>query len=718
MIKIGKKYIKLDTPNTSLIFCRYDELLETVYYGKRLSDMPEYDIFTSHKRKYCHSSSDDIVTANTTFSCYGAGSDREFSLCLKNADGGFANKFLFGSAHISEKPGISGLPSSFGASQTLCLIFTDEDYDLELRQYYSVFDDTDVIAVSSELKNNSDKTVRLDRLMSCQLDLDGSGYDIYTYRGAWAREREKIKNHLDVGVFSVGTVCGVSSHSVNPYIALKSPYSGTYAFNLLYSGNHREVVETSAMRQTRVMLGLNDFGGERTIAPGESFHSPEAAMTFGADDSAAERSFHSFINEHVISARKKGIRPILLNVWGGLSYDFTPEDLRRYADKAAKLGMEGLVVDDGWFGERDSADRALGDWTDNEKKTGGLKKLSDELHGKGLKLGIWIEPEMVSPDSELFMTHPDWVMRNPKREPFLMRNQLWLDLTRPEVREFVFESVSRLITDYGADYIKWDCNRNITDAYGQYEGGGADYDYRYYTGLYSVLERLIGSFPDVLFEGCAAGGGRFDAGMLYYMPQIWASDTTDALARVYIQDGTLCAYPQSALSAHVGEAVTPWLDRKTRLRDRFAVAASCVLGYELDVRNLTAEEEAEIEKQTDFYKKHRSLIVYGSNYASSSSYDGFASVRTIASADKSEAVAFLYKIVNPFNVEQRKFGFAGLSDDFVYRISCFGSDKTLVAKGDALNSFGADLNDLFIRERNGEFCPDIHTAILYLEKID
>lgn len=717
MITIGKKYIKIDTPATSLIFCIYDELLEIVYYGKKLGYMSDYDIFTSHKRKYCHSSSDDIITARTTFSCYGTGCDREFSLLVKNADGGFANKFLFKSAVVMEKPQIPGLPSSFKASETLCLVFTDEEYGLELRQFYSVFDDTDVIAVSAKLTNNSQKTIRLDRLMSCQLDLDGSGYDIYTYRGAWGRERGRVKNHLDEGVFSSGTISGVSSHSANPLMVVKSTYSGTYAFNLVYSGNHREVVETSPMKLTRVMTGLNDFGGEREIKPTESFHTPEAAMTFGADDSAAERSFHSFVNNHIVPARHKKERPILLNVWGGLSYDFTRDDLRLYAEEAKKLGIEGLVVDDGWFGKRDSADRALGDWFDNEKKTGGLKSLSDELHEKGLMFGVWIEPEMISPDSDLFNAHPDWVMRNPVRQPFLMRNQLWLDLTKPEVREFVFESVGRLIKEYGADYVKWDCNRNVTDAYGQYEGGGVDYDYRYYVGLYSVLERLKKSFPNVLFEGCAAGGGRFDLGMLYYMPQIWASDTTDALARVFIQDGTLAGYPQSAVSAHAGEVLTPWLDRKTRLRDRFAVAASCVLGYELDVRRLTDEEKKEIALQIDFYKKHRTLIVYGENYISSTSFDGFASVRTIVSADKTEAVAFLYKIVNPFNEEQRKYKFAGLDDGFVYRVSCFGSDAEYVVRGDALNSYGADLNDLFIRTRDGEYCSDIHTAVLYIKKI-
>lgn len=717
MITIGNKYIKIDTPATSLIFCVYDELLEIVYYGKKIRCMPDYDIFTSHKRKFCHSSSDDVITARTTFSCYGMGCDREFSLIVKNSDGGFANSFLFKSAVITEKPEITGLPSSFKASETLCLIFVDEDYNLELRQFYSVFDDTDVIAVSSEITNNSENPIRLDRLMSCQLDLDGSGYDIYTYRGAWGRERGRIRNHLDVGVFSTGTTCGVSSHSTNPFIAVKSTYSGTYAFNFVYSGNHREVVETSPMRQTRVMIGLNDFGGERAVNPSESFHTPEAVMAFGADDISVERSFHSFVNNHIVPEKQKKDRPILLNVWGGLGYKFTRGDLSFYADEAKKLGIEGIVVDDGWFGKRNSPDCSLGDWTDNKEKTGGLKSLSDELHGKGLKLGIWIEPEMVSPDSELFKSHPDWVMMNPSRKPILMRNQLWLDLTKSDVRDFVFGSVRKLITDYGADYIKWDCNRNVTDAYGQYDGGGNDYCYRYYVGLYSVLERLNEAFPEILFEGCAAGGGRFDLGMLRYMPQIWASDTTDALARVFIQDGTLSGYPQSVVSAHVGEKLTPWLDRKTRLRDGFAVAASCVLGYEFDISELTDDEKEEIVRQIKFYKRHRSLIAYGDNYVSSSSFDGYASVRTIVSADKTEAVAFLYKIVNPFNEEQRKYRLAGLNDEFVYSISCFGCDKQSVAGGDALNSYGADFDDFFIRSRDGEYCADIHTAVLYIKKI-
>ena len=718
MITIGEKYIKIDTPHTSLIFCRYGDLLETIYYGKRLADMSDYEMFSTHKRKYAHSCVDDVITANLTFSCYGMGYDGEFMLGIKNYDGGYANNFLFDCAFLCEQKITENFPCSRGAENTVCLVYKDKDYALELRQYYSVFSDTDTISVRNELVNLSAYPVRIDRFFSGQLDLYGAGYEIYTFRGAWGRERFQVKNRLECGVFSSGTVVGVSSHSANPFFMVRSPRNDWYSFNLVYSGNHKEIAEASPMGLTRIMWGMNDFGGEKILNVGESFVAPEAVFTYGESRSAAERSMHAFINGHIIPEKHRGKeRPILLNVWGGLSYNFTEKDLKDYARAAIDLGMEGVVVDDGWFGARDSEKCALGDWRDNEKKTGGLKNFSRFLHENRLKFGVWIEPEMVSPDSDLFRKHPEWVMRNQKREPILMRNQLWLDITQKEVQSFVYESVANAIKESDADYIKWDCNRNVTDAYGL-RGCDNDYGYRYYTAFYAVLERLTGEFPKVLFEGCAAGGGRFDLGVLHYMPQIWASDTTDARARVYIQEGTFAGYPQSVISAHAASSLFASLDRKTRLRDSFSVAVSCVFGYENDVRNLSDEEKKEIKTQIAFYKKHRLLIQYGENFLSESPFDSSVSVRTIVSADKSEAVAFLYKLENSFNIEQKKYFLSGLKNEYTYRVTCFGKERTFLAKGDALNSYGLDFNDFFTREWNGEYCSDIHTAVLYLDRAD
>lgn len=719
MISIGEKYIKLDTPYTSMIFCRYSELLEKVYYGKRISDMPDYDILTSHKRKYGHSSSDDVITANMTFSCYGMGCDREYSVELKNYDGGYANKFLFKSAAVVDKPVIDGMPSSYGGAETLELVYEDRDYNLELRQYFTVFDDTDVIAASTRLVNLSGKAVTVKSLMSCQLDLDESGYEIYSFTGAWARERFQQKNKLDCGVFSNNGKAGITSHAVNPFFMIKSParVGGFYGFNLVYSGNHKEVINASPMNITRVMIGMNDFAAEKTVAPGGYFHTPEAVFVYGKDKNAVAINMHSFVNGHIIPARHKKDRPVAINIWSSLGFDFNREEVMEYAKKAEKFGMEMLIIDDGWFGNRNDDASSLGDWTECEKKTGGLKSLSEELHKIGLKFGIWIEPEMISPNSDLFRAHPEYVLRNPKREPILERNQLYLDLTNPEVMDFVYKSVENVIINYGADYVKWDCNRNVFDAYGLIGGADEDYCYRYVKNLYAVMDKLVKNYPDVLFEGCAAGGGRFDLGILSYMPQIWTSDNCCPVDRVYIQESTLLGYPQSAVSAHVGLAVSGALDRKTRLKDRFAVALEGVFGYECDITALSESEAEEVTRQVEFYKKNRHLLQYGKNYLVESAFDGFASSRVIVSEDKSRAIALIYKMVNPFNTEQNKYRFEGLDDDFVYRIKPYGSDKEFIAKGDVLNSYGLDFNNLFLREWKGEYYSEIHTLVLIIEKI-
>ena len=678
--------------------------------------MPDYGILSSHCRKFGHSSSDDVLGGNLTLSSYGTGCDRQYFVSLKNADGGLSNQFDFVSARKVEKPKMQGLPSARFGKETLELLFKDQTYDLEIRQYYTVFSDCDAIAVSACFTNASNSSVVLKSLYSCQLDLDESGYEIYTYMGAFGRERNRVINRLNEGTFVSEIRCGMSSHAKNPFMMLKSPdrLSGYYAFNLVYSGNHKEVVESSSLNLTRVLIGMNDFGGEKKVEAGESFFTPEAVMTYGDTKNAVTQAMHSFVNEHIIPPQHKTGRLIPINLWSSCTFNFDREMVIKYAQKAKDTGMELLVVDDGWFGNRDSDQTSLGDWTDNIKKTGGLTRLVKDVHKIGLKFGLWVEPEMISPESELYRAHPEYVMRNPKREPILQRNQMVLDLTNPEVEKFIFDMLDRVIGTYQVDYIKWDCNRTMSDAYGVY-GCDDDYFYRYVKALYSILERITEKYPSVLFEGCAAGGGRFDLGILYYMPQIWTSDMTDPMNRVLIQEGTLVAYPPSCVSAHVSNALV--VGRRSRLLDRFNVSLEGVLGYEYDVTSVGEEETSEISRQVEFYKKYRELLQYGTYYSTESAFDGKAGVRIVVSDDRSKAIASIFKLKNTFNMEQWKYRFMGLDENATYRVRFYGKEKEYIAKGDALNAGKLDLNDLFMRDGSGQYFSELQTLTVIMEKI-
>ena len=714
---IDDTYIKLDTPNTSLIFKRYNELLEIVYYGKKVDDFNDYTLYSDHKRKNAHAFVDDVICANTTVSCYGMGCDREFLFKAENFDGGIANKFLFKSAKWGEKPIIDGLPSSREGQKTLILTYADEEYGIELNQFYTVFADTDVIAVSNQAVNKSKNTFVLKKLASLQMDFDGNGYDIYTYTGTWARERHEEVHTLKVGSYAFGTNCGFSSAKSNPFFMVKRPerIGGYVGFNLEYSGNHREIVESGAMQTTRVLVGIGELGFSVALKAGESFHTPEAVMTFGATRQDVMASMHGFVHNHIIPKRYLGDRPLVVNIWESCGMNFDRKTVLNYAEKATQIGAEVLVIDDGWFGKRDDETFSLGDWTDYVEKTGGLGSLADEIRGMGLGFGIWIEPEMVNKNSNLYRAHPDYVLKNPRREPIEQRCQLLLDLTKQEVFEYVYDSIENVIALCKPVYIKWDCNRVITDAYNSLLSG-ENYSLAYIKAYYRLLDKVLANHPDILIEGCASGGGRYDLGVLFYTPQIWASDMTDPVERARIQEGTLMAYPPSTMSAHVASAVSH-AGRKTRLSDRFSLALDGVFGYEFDITALKEEDFNELKNQVAFYKKHRKVLLYGNYQLIESVYGGKASVSITVSKDKKEAIAKVYKVEQVFDREPFKYRFAGLDDEAVYKVRPYGKDVELIAKGDMLNNFGIDLENYFIRDRSGNFTNEIVTLVLEIEKI-
>ena len=718
-MQITEQFIKLDTPSTSLIFRRYSELLEIVYYGAKIGDAADYDILSSHKRKYAHSCADDVITANMTFSCYGMGCDRIFSLSLKNHDGGYANKFLFRGAQAAEKPTLCGLPSSYGARETLMLVYYDEDYDLELKQYYSVFEDTDVIAVSSAIENRSAHDAVLRSFASCQLDTDGCGYTVFSYTGAWARERYPSVTQLSVGTFEQGTSRGSSSHAVNPFLMLRRParMGGYLAFNLVYSGDHRERVECTPMHTTRITVGMDDRFLEHPLPPGSSFHSPEAVMLFGEHRADISLQMHRFVNGHIVPPCFLRERPVAVNLWEACGYRFDRGKVLEFADRAAEIGAELLVVDDGWFGRRNDEKTSLGDWTDNTEKTGGLRSLAEEVRRRGLGFGIWIEPEMVSPESELMRRNPQYVLRNPRREPILLRDQYVLDLTKGEVWDYVFRCLRDLMELCSPDYIKWDYNRFITDAYHAPTSAGEEFSLRYIKALYALLARFREEYPGLLIESCAAGGGRYDLGMLCFTPQIWTSDMTDPVERIRIQEGTLAGYPQSTLSAHIASEVCQKTGRRTRLRDRFALALEGVFGIEYDLTQCSREELAELQQEIAFYKEHRDLLLYGDMFFAERAEDGEAAVHVIVSRDKTRAIALVFRLRQVFNCEPNKYRLCGLREDAVYRVGIYGSDRTWDVQGKLLHSHGLDLGAYFLKDRSGVFSNEINSLVLFLRQV-
>ena len=664
MIKKKGQYIRLDTAATTLVI-RADTA-EYLYYGQRLGGGDIAAI---------------PATGKKLFSCPGTNDYTEYSLLFESADGGFAADLQFSKARVlAEKPEIPGLPSSYGDGKTLELKYVDAASRLSLFLYYTAFDNSDVIAVSSRLVNGTRKPVRLRRLMSLQLDLTGD-YSVVTFDGGWAHERQRHERDASCGIFVNDSKSGYSSHAHNPFIEVKNEY-GVYGFNLVYSGNHKETVERGTDGRTRVLVGINDYMFDWALPVGETFSSPEAVMCWAPDEDALSLRMHAFVGEHIVRGKwKRRERPVLVNNWEGTYFDFNEEKILSIAAAAKEAGAELFVLDDGWFGHRNDDTSSLGDWYDNVEKTGGgLASLADKVRAMGLSFGIWVEPEMISEDSDLYRAHPNYAMKVPGRTPCRWRNQLVLNMADEKVQNYVIRAISDVISRSGADYVKWDFNRNFTDCYGKGIAGG-EYFHRYMLGYYRVVSKIMKKFPFVLFEGCAGGGGRFDLGNLCFFPQYWTSDDTDARERVAIQSGSSYGYPQTVMGAHVSACPNHQTGNSNPLRTRFNVACGGVLGYELDPTKFTPEEKEEVKAQIAFYKENRRLLQFGDHYRlSSAGVEGFMTV----SKDKASAIAVVNVMENlpfaPFHTVR----FKGLNPSAVYEVSAVGKEESFTAGGDLL----------------------------------
>lgn len=627
-----------------------------------------------------------LDTLPQEYSCFGTGDYRIASLRVKNADGSQAVSLRYDGYKIREgKYCLPGLPAAYGTkeqAQSLTITLRDRESGLKVLLCYGVFEELDVITRAAEIVNEGMGQVTLLKAASCCLDWQTGDYDWLTFYGRHAMERIPQRAGIGHGVQSIGSVRGTSSHHYNPFAMVcaknADEESGScYGFSFVYSGEFLMETEKDQMDQTRLVCGIHPDNFSWTLQTGESFVTPEILMAFSTGgQGGVSRIFHKMIREHICRGEwMEKRRPVLLNNWEGTYFDFTGEKLVSIAAEAAKLGVELFVMDDGWFGKRNDDNSGLGDWYPNEKKLGcSLKELGERIESLGLKFGIWFEPECISQDSDLYREHPDWAVQIPGRKPVLSRNQLILDFSRKEIQDYIIGRLSAVLDNAPISYVKWDFNRSICDKFCQALPAGrqGEMAHRFVLGLYRVLEALTTAFPHVLIEGCSGGGGRFDAGMLHYTPQIWCSDNTDAIERLQIQYGTSFGYPVSAMGAHVSAVPNHQTGRVAPLSSRGCVAMAGSFGYELDVNTMTVEEKEEVRRQIQVFKRCYDVIQYGEYYRLTSPLTGSCTVWETAAADGSQALVsavYHHAQANPAPVFVR---LKGLEETASYRVEPTG----------------------------------------------
>lgn len=627
-----------------------------LYFGKRVEGLNPVSILRRYDLPTDGSFSLQGCALDHTpheYPAHGLGDLREGAVSVRQKDGTRSVDLrVTGWEVIDGKPGIPGLPATFGDNaKTLLLHMKDELIGLEATLSYTLFDDVAGVMRHTELRNVSDDDLVIERAYSLCLELPESRYDLITLSGAWAREREMNRRPLEMGEQGVSSLKGATSLHNSNMLFLARPETTeaqgeAIGATLVYSGNFKASVHVDHNRMSRVFLGINDVDFQWKLGPGETFHTPEAVTVYsdsGLDGMSAQ--FHRVCAEHLVRGKyAKAPRPILLNNWEATYFGFNEEKLLKIARTAADVGVELFVLDDGWFGHRDDDTTSLGDWyVDTKKLPDGMKHLSDQVHAMGLKFGLWFEPEMISPKSDLYAKHPDWAIHIDGRVPVEQRQQLTLDLSREDVQDYVYECVASHLWEDGIDYVKWDMNRNFSNI------GSAllpadqqkELPHRYMLGLYRVLEKLVKDFPDVLFESCSSGGGRFDMGMLHYMPQTWTSDNTDALCRCRIQYSTSLVFPPFAMGSHVSAVPNHQTGRITPIETRGNVAMSGCFGYELDLNTLSADELEKVRAQVARVKEIRNTLLYGDFHRLLSPYEGNDTAWITVSRDKNEAVLML-----------------------------------------------------------------------------
>lgn len=687
MILVKDKLFVLSTDNTSYVFeVMKSGHLEHMYYGKKIEVVDALPL--REKKEFAEGNSISyskefanicMENVNLEVSSTGKGDIRETFVEIEYADGTYTSDFVFSSAEVVEKQALDVLPSSYdedNEAKTLVITLKETNHNVLLKLRYTVFEKADCIVKQAEIVNNTQDSIKLKKLMSNQVDFDDCGYIVTNFTGAWTREMNKTDTILRAGKFVNESRCGVSSNRNNPYVMMAregttDEYGECYGYNLIYSGNHYTALEVNSYGKTRIVSGINPFLFEYVINQDESFNAPESVMTYSDKGyTKLSHNMHYFVREHIVRGNfKHKTRPILINSWETSYFKFDESKLLKLAKASKNVGIELFVLDDGWFGNRDSDSTSLGDWKENTKKLPqGLAGLSKKINDLGMKLGVWVEPEMISENSDLYRKHPEYAVMIPYREHSEGRNQMLLDLTKEEVCNYIVKEMTNVFSKANIEYVKWDMNRIMSDLYSDTLNGKSqgEFMHRYVLGLYKILDTLTKEFPNILFESCAAGGNRFDLGMMCYMPQVWASDNTDPICRMNIQNGISYGYPMSVVGSHVSSSPNHQTLRRTPIETRFNVAASGLLGYELNISELSKEDLETVREQVNIYKKYKEVLQFGDYYRLDS--DESVTKWMIVSSDKKKAIAVCVNNMATPNKAYLKLRTKGLDDNLTYKV--------------------------------------------------
>ncbi|HIQ95895.1 MAG TPA: alpha-galactosidase [Candidatus Limivivens merdigallinarum] len=684
--------------------------LGQLYFGKRIHDREDFSYLLEIRQRAMASNPFEgdrkfsLEHVKQEYGVYGSTDYRYPAIEVLQKNGSRISDFQYQSYEVTDgKPKLPGLPATYTEApeeaETLAVFLKDPVTGIALKLLYTIFEGAGAIARSVEIRNEGSEAVHLTRAMSLCMDLPDCDYEWIQFSGAWSRERHVKVRKLECGIQAIDSLRGHSSHNQNPFVILKRPDAGeergeAIGFSLVYSGNFLTQAEVDTYDATRMLLGINPFGFDWKLEKEASFQTPEAVMVYTDKGlNHLSQTFHRLYQKRLAHGYwRDRVRPILINNWEATYFDFTEERLLEIAEKAKECGVELFVLDDGWFGKRCSDRAGLGDWVENrERLPEGIAGLAEKIEKLGMKFGLWFEPEMVNRDSDLFRAHPDWAIQTPKRAMSQGRNQYVLDFSRPEVVEAIYQMMSKILRGAKVSYVKWDMNRSITECYSlalEPERQGEVF-HRYILGVYSLYERLTSEFPEVLFESCASGGARFDAGMLYYAPQAWTSDDTDAVERLKIQYGSSYGYPISSIGSHVSASPNHQLNRETPLYTRANVAYFGTFGYELDLNKLTQQEQEEVKEQIRFMKKYRETLQFGTFYRLKSPFEGNVTAWMCVSQDRKQAIVGWYRVLNEVNRSFSRIRLAGLEEEWLYELEGTGEAHY----GDELMNVGLITSD-------------------------
>ena len=708
-----EKIFYLETANTSYVMrVLPNGWLTHVHYGKKVGrdDFHYYELFANQcfspliwqEGKMC--SSDTVAKE---YAAYGRGDMRGASFAAAGETGRSIGELVYvGHKIVAGKVFFAGMPQLDAKPEeadTLIITLQDEVSGCETDLYYSVFEKEDIISRRTVVRNVTDKTVQLERAASAMVDMESAEFDFVTLAGAWGRERYIERSPLRMGTVSVDSRRGASSHALNPFAALAKKNTDdhqgeVYGFSLIYSADFSISVEVSAYNNLRLTMGIQPDTFSWELTPGGEFVTPEAMFTFSDKGfNGMSQNFHEICRRQLGKSADRTVRhPVIINSWEAMYFDITEEKLCKFARDSKGLGIDVLVLDDGWFGHRDRDNSSLGDWyVDKRKFPNGLKPVIDACHENGMDFGIWIEPEMISADSELYRAHPDWAIHCGDLAPIESRWQLVLDMARPEIVDYIYEKIAAILAENDISYVKWDMNRNITD------NGSAslpphrqkEHAHRYMLGVYDLMDRLTKRFPHILFEGCAGGGGRFDFGILYYMPQFWTSDNSDAIQRLKIQYGTSMVYPPESMVAHVSACPNHQNGRITPFATRGEVAQMCSFGYELDPGKLTEDERNAIREQVEKHKRIEPLAQNGDFYRLVSPFETEECGWQIVSKDRKESYVMFCFTLGTTNDRYGYLRLEGLDPNARYEVTPLGvtlTGATLMNAGLPLRYFEKD----------------------------